>query len=133
MFYMLVISYPLAENCSSYSNVKKYDKILLEDAPQKCPSICISFFADVQLQSHHSNDYLQKGPNNLSLDIPPGLGDHDVAIVEIAKNDGAEGIVEFPSYLKVVEVDEKNGSVIVPIVSSCFELVKAGPPNVVFR
>ena len=64
-----------------------------------------------------SSDFIRHLPYNLSLDIPPSVGDSSLATVTITKNDGAEGIIQFPSDVKSIEVDESDGKVTIEIVS----------------
>lgn len=72
--------------------------------------------------SYSTSDFIPQAPYNISLGILPRIGESPSAMVTIAKNDGAEGIIQFPNGVKTVEVDERDGEARIEIVSvNCFD------------
>ncbi|XP_039258016.2 adhesion G-protein coupled receptor V1-like isoform X1 [Styela clava] len=95
---------------------KTVDVELLNDLLPEGPEEFFINITDVTLHSHSNNDYIPRGTNNITLDIPPKIGGVSSAVVQITKSDGAEGIIEFPNNLKQIEVKENNGTVQIPII-----------------
>ena len=67
--------------------------------------------------SHSGNDYGLKRPFNLTVDTPPISGFPSRSLVQIEKNDGAEGIVEFKVESGEVRVREEDEKVNIALVT----------------